>query len=464
MSDIDMIPETHTRCFPNKIWHSTIGFKDYMINTYGFTTLLILFLVYWSQGFRQFGSLAITFYYKDVLQLSPAATQYIRTFTYVSWFIKPIYGLISDNIPILGYRRKAYILSAGVIGVISTLSMVLIQDIISSIIALILSEFSQAVCDVIADAIMVEEARKDPEGGSGSLQSYCWFVLSLGGVIGAPLGGIMLDYIRPQLVIAIMGVCPLLLVLAATILKEEKSEIGMSYTTIKLRLNALWNATKEPTIYRSLIFLYISSAISPSYPELMVYYMKDELDFSATFLSIINTTGFIALGLGSLCYNSFFKQWDFRKIVTLGQILMTLVNLLDLALVTRFNQSLNIPDTVFALGGDSVQNMVGFAFKGMPIMVLSAKLCPEGIEATLFALFTSVMNLSSASSVFLGGVLTEVLGVSSDNYSYMWLLMLIRSVTKLVAIAFISLLPSSHLIHPTDEFIELESFEERSET
>lgn len=34
---------------------------------YGWRTLLLLFLVYWGQGFKQFGSLAITFYYKDVL-------------------------------------------------------------------------------------------------------------------------------------------------------------------------------------------------------------------------------------------------------------------------------------------------------------------------------------------------------------------------------------------------------------
>ena len=463
MSDLDKIPETHSRFLPITLWRNTVSYKNHMIDTFGLSTLVILFLVYWSQGFRQFGSLAITFYYKDVLNLSPAATQYIRTFTYISWFIKPVYGLISDNIPILGYRRKAYILSAGIIGVISTLSIVLIEDVVLSMIALILSEFSQAVCDVIADAIMVEEARKDPEGGSGALQSYCWFVLSVGGVVGSPLGGIMLDYIRPQLVIAIMGICPMLLVVVATILKEEKTNLGVSCNTIKLRLTALWNAAKEPTIHRSLIFLYLSSMISPSYPELMVYYMKDELNFTTTFLSIINTTGFIALALGSLCYSSFFKLWNFRSIVALGQILMTLVSLLDLALVTRFNLTLNIPDTVFALGGDSVQNMVGFAFKGMPIMVLSAKLCPEGIEATLFALFTSVMNLSSASSVFFGGVLTEALGVSADDYSLMWVLMLVRSLTKLIPLVFINLLPS-RVVQPTDEFIELESFEERSET
>jgi hypothetical protein len=45
-----------------------------MLSTYSYNTLLILFLVYFAQGFKQFGQLAITNFYKEILDLEPATT------------------------------------------------------------------------------------------------------------------------------------------------------------------------------------------------------------------------------------------------------------------------------------------------------------------------------------------------------------------------------------------------------
>ena len=58
---------------------------------------------------------------------------------------------------------------------------------------------------------------------------------------------------------------------------------------------------------------------------------------------------------------------------------------LQLALVTHANRAVGIPDTLFALGDDVVLTVLGqVAF--MPTLVLAAKLCPPGVEGTLFAL------------------------------------------------------------------------------
>ena len=429
---------------------------NYMTATFGLNTLLVLFLVYWAQGFKQFGILAVTFYYKETLKLSASTTQFIRTVTYIAWFVKPFYGILSDNIPVFGFHRKSYLTLSGLAGVVSSFSLFFIEDPVYSCLALLVSEFSGAVSDVVADGIMVQESRKDPKEGSENLQSFCWMVLSLGGLIGAPLGGVALDHIAPKYILGSLFVCPLLLLFAANSLHEEPST--PSFSTVQTKLKDLFGAFKEPSIVKPMSFMFFARACSPSYPELTIYFMKDELEFSATFMSLMGLVGYLSLGIGSFMYKKFLKGWSFPKILGWGQVLLAFVGVLDLLLVTKAFELLKVPATLFALGGDSVSSVVNFTFSSMPFMVLSAKLCPEGCEATLFALFSSVINLSFATSILLGGVLTELFQVDTNNYEYIWLLMTIRIVTRLLPFFMLGLLPKPD--KEEEYFIEFEVLDE----
>ena len=51
----------------------------------------------------------------------------------------------------------------------------------------------------------------------------------------------------------------------------------------------------------------------------------------------------------------------------------------------------------------------------MPILVLAARLCPEGVEATLFATLMSVLNGGASLGSALGAGLTASLGVTSEK-------------------------------------------------
>jgi BT1 family len=78
----------------------------------------------------------------------------------------------------------------------------------------------------------------------------------------------------------------------------------------------------------------------------------------------------------------------------------------------------------------------------MPVLVLAAKLCPPGIEATLFALLMSVLNLSGLVSKEGGAILTHLLGVTDTNFDKLWLLVLITNLGSMLPLIFINLLPS----------------------
>ena len=102
----------------------------------------------------------------------------------------------------------------------------------------------------------------------------------------------------------------------------------------------------------------------------------------------------------------------------------------------------------------------------MPVLVLAARLCPPGIEATLFAMLMSVLNLSGLVSKEGGAILTHLLGVTDTNFDKLWLLVLIANVGSMLPLIFINLLPNEdpQLITTTSKLIPPSSAIEHQQT
>ena len=64
-------------------------------------------LVYFVQGILGLSRLAKDFFVKDELGLDPAQASLIFSASSVPWLVKPLWGFISDSIPLFGYRRKS---------------------------------------------------------------------------------------------------------------------------------------------------------------------------------------------------------------------------------------------------------------------------------------------------------------------------------------------------------------------
>ena len=117
-----------------------------------------------------------------------------------------------------------------------------------------------------------------------------------------------------------------------------------------------------------------------------------------------------------------------------------LVGMTQLLLVSRANRALGIPDDVFVLGDTTILTVLG-EISFMPVLVLAARICPEGVEATLFATLMSILNTGGVLGSALGALLTRLMGVTSDNYDNLFQLVLLCNVLTLVPLAFIRLIP-----------------------
>ena len=76
----------------------------------------------------------------------------------------------------------------------------------------------------------------------------------------------------------------------------------------------------------------------------------------------------------------------------------------------------------------------------MPTLVLAARLCPPGIEGTLFATLMSIFNGAGALGAEMGALLTSVLGITESNFDRLGLLVTICNFSSLIALPFLSFL------------------------
>ena len=110
-----------------------------------------------NHGFWVSVVLAVKDYYKEYLGLDPGEMQIYISIIHIPWSFKILYGLISDNVPILGTRRKSWLIIMGFVQFVMlfTLSLTEPKDPLAVAILLALASMSEAFVNVVSDAIMV---------------------------------------------------------------------------------------------------------------------------------------------------------------------------------------------------------------------------------------------------------------------------------------------------------------------
>ncbi|KAH7492563.1 hypothetical protein PRIC1_001987 [Phytophthora ramorum] len=423
--------------------------------TFGTSFLLLVGTVYAVQGFSSFSALAVNYFFKDNLKLQPAESQSLLTVMMVPWGVKPLYGIISDSLPLFGYHRKSYMMLCSALGTIATLTLAvpdLITTPLGAVLVLMLNSLSTAVIDVVIDARVVEMSRLDPKYGANDLQSVSWVAMSVGGVLGSFLSGPATHNLGVRGVFCFAAVGPLTILIFSTFMHEQKTTVSKRHfkSSAKRQLRQLKGAISTPVIWMCALWVFLSGAISPGYSQVFFYFSTDVLQFTPEFLGTVSAFGFIFLMVGTMLYNAFFKDMSFRRIFLIAQLSLAVVSLLDVVLVTRANLDVGIPDKAFVLGDAVIADVIS-RLKTMPVMVLCAKLCPKGIEGTLFALLMSISNFSRSVSEFWGALVCAWLGIAKDEYDMLWLAIVLRSVLKVVPIFFLFLIPATDPQEIVDE-------------
>ncbi|MGY2779122.1 folate/biopterin transporter [Thermostichus sp. MS-CIW-23] len=403
-----------------------------------------ILLVYFVQGAVGLARLATSFYLKDSLGLSPSQVAALMGVAMSPWILKPLYGLLSDTVPVAGYRRRPYLLLSGLLGCGAWLGMALWAPTAGlATLWMVLGSLAVAVGDVIVDSLVVERVHGSDWAGTGTLQSLTWGATALGSLLTAYLGGALLAHYPPQVVFGLTAFLPLFIALAAWVIADQPVALSQGWDPLQQQVGQVWRALRQPSILLPVLFVFVWQA-TPSADAALFYFVTNDLGFGPEFLGQVRLVTSIASLLGVGIFQVYLRRLPLRPLFGWMTVISAALGLTSLILVYHLNRDWGIDDHWFSLGDSLVLTVAGqIAF--MPVLVLAARLCPPGIEATLFALLMSAFNLAGFLSQELGSLLMHGLGVTETDFSRLGLLLILTNLSTLLPLPFLGWLPEESM-------------------
>jgi MFS family permease len=413
--------------------------------TFGPSTMLTVILVYSAQGFRSFGSIAETLFFKNTYGLDPSDLTIVSSITFIGWCLKPLYGLITDSLPIFGYRRKSYIIIAGFFGILSYFLILFVDNFWVAVAALIGTQMSQVVADVICDGYIVEKARIDPVHGASILQRYSWGSLFFASIIGLILGGNAADYIDPRYLIGALAICPVFVTCTAFTLKEVKDHESLTVKqlckNIQNNIRVLCSEVFTEKVIRVIIFVLMWQASFIVFSAIYNYYLLDVLKVSPSTLAYIELVGYIGVFLATLVSSQqYFHKTILQKMI-FGRAMNSALTVFEIMILTKYYETIGIPFYYFLFGPTIIGRAIGMFCEKMPIFVIFTKITPLKIEATFFALLSSIYN----SGYFLSGLISvwimELTGINDSYSADIWILFAVSMIIGFLSLPLLFILP-----------------------
>ena len=185
--------------------------------------------VYFVQAAVGISALAQFLFTRNELGLSFVELGMLAALPTISWSIKPIYGFLTDLVPIGGYRRRPYLHIMPIITMLSWLYIWQFADsFISYAIPIMIANVGLGFTDVIADGLVVQQS---DEKTAGRYQSICWGSLTVGAIVTTFLSGLLLgrEIVSIRGMFLITALIPLITFGLSFLIKErrisDKSEL-----------------------------------------------------------------------------------------------------------------------------------------------------------------------------------------------------------------------------------------------
>jgi MFS family permease len=415
---------------------------------------IVVFLAAIVQAMQSVPSLAVTYYLKDQLELSPSMLQSVSTLLFVPWMLKPIFGFLSDTFPVCGNRRRPYLCFCGII---SSVFWVALAGLAKSrtdgiplgylIQCLLVEACCAAMISTVVKALLVEHCEGRSQGYASFLQFCYWGTFHFSSIIAAALGGWMLSHISTSSIFLFTAIFPLTIVLVAPFITEYDTKVHPISEQISLLWGAFFPSSKQAiALWGPALFILVFSAV-PNFRVALFYFLTGELHFEKDFMVVLNIVGMLFALVGVAVYQTYFHSTSVHQVLKITSILVAVLGVLPILLVTRFNLRIHVSDTLLALCGDAIFGAL-LEISAFPVYVLASRICPPGVEGSMYSILMALSNIGTVLSGQGGALLTKALGITSSDFSNLPVAICICSVLKLAPLFLLSYLPTEKEILP----------------
>src|SRR6476659_8987786 len=329
---------------------------------------------------------------------SPAALGALMALLAVPWTIKPAFGLLSDFVPLLGSRRRNYLLLANGMAAASLLLLAFIPIEPGSLwllFALLLpTTMAIALGDVIVDALMVEKGQ--PLGLTGRFQSIQWAAANVALLLTGVLGGYVAEERAQSLGFAFCGVLWLFAFAVAWRYSGDHEDAHLDAASLSETGAALMGVLRDK-LFLAVCALLTLWSFNPVWGSVLYVHMTEDLGFSEQDFGNVTSAFFLGSLLGSVGYGIYCRSVRLSMLLHLSILAAIISNAVYWQL-----GSLTSAYLVSVIAGAAY--MTGTLIQ----LDLTARIIPAKAAATVFAIVMAGTNFAGSGSDAFGGWLFEV--------------------------------------------------------
>jgi MFS family permease len=314
----------------------------------------------------------------------------------VPWVVKPLYGMISDFLPLFGYRRRSYLLLASAAAVAAFLWTTQVLEPAAIVLALLLTAIAMATASTVCGALLVENGQRLSASAAFINQQWLWFNVA---VMAASLaGGQLVEFLSPSGALhtaaAIAAAAPIAVIASSVALVDEQ-RAAMNVAEFQRALRGFLACFRSRTLWLIAGFLFCYY-FSPGFGTPLYFYMTDHLRFSQGTIGLLSSVSAAGWIVGGLVYKFLLRGMTTRALLNLSILGGTLATLTFLGMV-------NVPSAIAVYFVSGIAGMIA----NIATLSLAANVCPERSEGFAFAALMSVINLASPLSDTIGAFLYQ---------------------------------------------------------
>jgi MFS family permease len=337
----------------------------------------------------------LTHYLKDLGWTALQVAAYFAVLNF-PWVIKPVFGLVSDFVPLFGYRRKSYLIIASLCAVAAFAVIARQAEPGAIALPLLLTSYAMATASTLCGALLAENGQAFRLSSTFVSQQWLWFYIAI--MASSFAGGALVETLPAltalQVAAAIAAVAPLAVVLASLLLLDER-KVGASAPEMRRTFQSLVTATRSGRLWIVALFLFLYS-FAPGFGTPLYYFMTDELKFSQSYIGVLGAIASAGWIAGALAHRFLLSGLSSKALLNLSIVLGTLS-------VASF---LLLADPVMA-AIVTFANGVALMIATIASLTLAADNCPKRAEGFAFAGLMSIMNLAELASTAVGAWLYD---------------------------------------------------------
>lgn len=191
--------------------------------------------------------------------------------------------------------------------------------------------------------------------------------------------------------------------------------------------------------FKRILITALCFVLIPTFGAAYNYYFTEYLKFTPVTMGYLNFFSTCAYVLAIFLVNSLFRGVNFKHFFMVCMCASILMHSTNYILLFRFNVQWGISDEIFCFSSAALIQLMG-ELTFMPIYALGSRLCPPGLEATTYSVFTAIFNMAHFCSCLQGAALTKIFGVTRHNFANLWKLTTIQTSCMFIGVVILSFL------------------------